>query len=192
MQRSFSNSPYQSQIEKMDHLFHLIDNSLKRKEYDLALKQADDAEKMIDEIVEVKNDKLKYTYINLQRGIARALRAQMNMLIGNQYFSENGELVRISTDFSIDKTISWICGDDRLVDPSRPRPKESYLSYRVPVRPQDVPHFPRRLKDQFGNQALAAQDIAVALKLTEKCVLDYESAYGYEHEHSKHSNNQLL
>jgi hypothetical protein len=65
MQRSFSNSPYQSQIEKMDHLFHLIDNSLKRKEYDLALKQADDAEKMIDEIVEVKNDKLKYTYINL-------------------------------------------------------------------------------------------------------------------------------
>jgi hypothetical protein len=51
MQRSFSNSPYQSQIEKLNHQNDLIDESIKRKEFDLALKQADDAEKMIDEIV---------------------------------------------------------------------------------------------------------------------------------------------
>jgi hypothetical protein len=44
----------------------------------------------------------------------------------------------------------------------------------------------------IGNQALAAQDIAVAQKLIEKSVLDYESAFGYEHRYSKYSNEELL
>jgi hypothetical protein len=71
MQRSFSNSLYQYQIEWMDQQISLIFESIDRKEFDLALKQADDAEKIIDEIDELKDYELKYTFINLLRGMAR-------------------------------------------------------------------------------------------------------------------------
>ncbi len=55
----------------MHQQFDLIYESIDRKELDLALKQADDAEKIIDEIDVPIDYEFYYTQINFLRGMAR-------------------------------------------------------------------------------------------------------------------------
>ncbi len=62
----------------------LINNSIESKEFDHALKQADETQKFIDEIDELKDFEFKYTIINSYRSYAIFSRAIMNLMIGNQ------------------------------------------------------------------------------------------------------------
>jgi hypothetical protein len=68
----------------MHQQIKLIKNSIENKEFDHALKQADDIKKFIDEIDELKDFEFKYTIINCQRAYVIFSRAIMNLMIGNK------------------------------------------------------------------------------------------------------------